>query len=283
MKIALALSGLFNNIVDPQSGIKGFNYLKSILLEKYNVDVFIYSQDLNNEFLITELYKPVYSTFEKQVNFSDIMKEHNISQEYFDEGFNRSVTMFYNCKIESTLSMLYGRDRVINLVDLYERKKKIKYDIVILARFDCGNRNPNWEGHFHVDQMLFDETLDMNRIYCAAWDQFNCGMTDQWFFSNSDNMKKMGKAYISALKAFKEGSLYEHMVTTGWPDSVHYENHFDPNEKKQFTNEIFKEYTKRSKDLMKYPKWQCINNHIFYKYFLIEQGFYPNMLGFTVS
>lgn len=283
MKIALAICGLFNNSASQLSGIQGYQYLKQILLDKYNPDLFIYSQDLNNEFVIKELYQPTYSTFEPQIDFEKVMIDNNISQDYFDEGFDRKLTMFANCKITSTLSFLYGRNRVLNLVDIYERKRKFKYDVIVLVRFDCGHRNPGWEGEFFVDQMLFDPILDMSRVYSGFWNQCNAGFADMWFFSNSDNMKIVGKAYNSALNCFKKNSVYEHMVTTGWPDSVHYDNHFDPNEKRQFTNEVFKEYTSRSKNLMKYPKWQCVNNHIFYKYFFIEQGFYPHKLGFTVS
>ncbi len=271
MRIALCLHGYYNNSTDLESGDNGFKYIKETLLDKYNVDVFIHSWEKDKEVYLKELYNPIYSTFENQIDFTEIMKENEISQEYFDEGFPRDHSPYAQCKISSTLSFLYSRQAALRLAFLFEEKKKFEYDVVITARFDLGQRDKFGKWRFYVSQMNFDPKLDMNFVYSAMWDQLNAGYADQWFFSNSKNMKILSKAYDEALKSFLPGSLYEHAITQDWPDSVIYDMSFThPN---QFTNEIFKQY-KSILPLMKYPKWQCVNNHIFYKWFFIASKLY---------
>ena len=285
MRIALALSGYFNNIADPNSGMNGFAYIKKILLDKYDVDCFIHSWEPENEFLFNELYKPVYATYESQIDFTNIMKEEGISQDYFDEDFNRNHSPVANCRIQSTLSFLHGRKKVLNLVSLYERKKKIQYDFVVCCRFDLGQRDKFGDWQFHVSQMNFEPEkigYGQEKIWSAYYDQLNQGLADQWFFMSSNDARILATVYDRALKYFQPGSEYERTVTEGWPDSNLYNCH-DPNDQRQFTNEIFLSLDKKSKNLMKYEKWNCVNNHILYKYFMIEQGYWPDKLGFTIS
>lgn len=277
MKIALCLSGYYNNAVDPESGDNGFLYIEDTIINKYNPDVFIHSWEPDREVYLKELYNPIYITCEKQKDFSEVMKDNNISQEYFDEGFDREFSPFANCKISSTLSFLYSRMCSIRLAEIYQFKRKFKYDIIITARFDLSQRDKNWTGKYKVSSMTFNPELDMNLVYSAMWDQLNAGYADQWFYSNSDNMSILASAYKKALQYFQPGSEYEEVLTTGWPDSIIFDNGFyHPH---QFTNEKLKEY-KSQLPLMKYPKWQCVNNHLLYKWFFINTRLY-NKSGFV--
>ena len=277
MKIALALHGYYNNREDPLSGDNGFKYISDILLEKYDVDVFFHSWEPEIEVYLRELYKPVYFTCEKQIDFQDIMDENLIKQEYFDQGFDRQYSPYSACKISSTLSFLYSRKRALDLVFLHEQKKKFVYDVVIVARFDLGQRDKFGKWKYYVSQMNFDPNNDMKFVYSAMWDQLNAGYADQWFYSNSENMKVLSKAYDKALLDFQPGSRYEHAVTEGWPDSVQYDGSFyDQN---QFTNEKLRKW-KTQAPLMKYPRWQCVNNHIYHKWFFIDNNLY-NWSKFT--
>lgn len=53
MKIALCLSGYFNSKKNPNSfGLDRFKYIKKEILNKYNVDVYIHSWDINHEDII---------------------------------------------------------------------------------------------------------------------------------------------------------------------------------------------------------------------------------------
>lgn len=271
MKIALALHGYYNNTRDLKSGDNGFKYIYETLLDKYNIDVFFHSWEPEIELYLKELYKPIYYTSEKQINFQDVMSENFIKQEYFDQGFNRQHSPYSSCKISSTLSFLYSRKKALDLVFLYEQKKKFTYDIVITARFDLGQIEKNRILKYYVSKIYFNQNFDMNYVYSAMWDQLNAGYADQWFYSSSKNMKILSKAYDKALLDFQPGSRYEYTVTEGWPDSVQYDGSFyDPN---QFTNEKLKNW-KSEAPLMKYPLWQCVNNHIYYKWFFIDNNLY---------
>lgn len=271
MKIALCLHGYFNNRADYESGDNGFKYISDLLLTKYDVDVFVHSWEPDLELYIKSLYNPVYSVYEKQIDFEEIMKEEEISQQYFDNNFDRDRSPYAACKISSTLSFLYSRKRSLDLAFMYEKKKKFEYDVVITARFDLGQRDKFGKWKYYVSQMNFDPKLDMSFIYSAMWDQLNAGYADQWFFSNSSNMKILSKGYDNALKDFQKGSRYSEILTTGWPDSVQYDGSFyDPN---QFTNEKLKTW-KTNAPLMKYPLWQCVNNHIYHKWFFINNNLY---------
>lgn len=274
-KIALSLHGYFNNKADPDSGNNGFKYLCETLLSKYEVDVFIHSWDTDKRDHIEALYSPLFSYFEDQIDFKEVMKFSNVSQEHFDEGFDRNNSPYSTCQISSTLSFLYSRKKSLDLVYMYEEENNFKYDAVISARFDLGQRDKFGKWKYYVSQMNFDPELDMNFMYSAMWDQLNAGYADQWFYSNSNNMRLLSMAYDAALyEYFKPGSDYEKNVTTGWPDSLEYDGSFyDAN---QFSNEKLKPY----RDLrnlvseMKYPKWQCVNNHILYKWFMIHYDLY---------
>jgi hypothetical protein len=85
-KIALCLYGRFNNRLDQNSGAKGFEYIRQSLLSKYDVDVFIYSSDLENAQQVSELYKPWAKEilFESQQNFAGVLEQHRIKESSFD-------------------------------------------------------------------------------------------------------------------------------------------------------------------------------------------------------
>lgn len=275
MRLALSLHGYFNNKEDPNSGDNGFKYIFETFLSKYNVDVFIHSWDIKNKEYINALYEPISSIIEEQISFKDIMRNNNISQEYFDEGFDRQNSPYSACKIESTLSFLYSRKKSLDLIYKYEEENNFQYDVVITARFDLGQRDKYGKWKYYVSQMNFNPELDMSYLYSAMWDQLNAGYADQWFFSNSNNMRLLSLAYDAALyEYFKAGSEYEKKVTTGWPDSLHYDGSFY--DLAQFSNEKLKPYRDSRYPVsgMKYPKWQCINNHILYKWHIINYNLY---------
>lgn len=285
MKVALVLSGRFNNVHDQNSGIDGAVWLKEHIIKKYDADVFIHSWNTELEPLITGLYNPIYSTFQDQVDFKQVMKENNISQEYFDQGFNRDYSPFAQCKIETILSMLYSRKCALRLVDLYENKKKFKYDWVILCHFDTSRRAINQVQDYYVTNLCFmPETLELqNKLVSVYFNQLNHGLTDMSYYGNSEIMKQWSDAYDIALLSFQKGSTYEQLVTEGWPDSCHFDNQFDHSEAAQFSNEIMLQEHKKTKNLQKYPKWQCINAHILSKYIAMHLGLYPDKLAFTYN
>jgi hypothetical protein len=264
MKIALSLFGFFNNSVDPVAGDKGYEYLRDTLLDNNNIDVYIHSWDIDFRTRLYLLYEPVDSIVEPNNNFKQIMNAHGITTQFFDEGFDRENTIFKNAKIENTLSFLYSRKRSLELIP-----DAAEYDAVISCRFDIGHR-----GGPEVRYLKFNQDNDMSKIYSAMWNQTNSGYADMWFYSNQENMRTLATAYDKALQYFKPDSEYYNKVTQGWPDSKYHAGGGLTHAKEQFSNERFKPVDQRSADLMRWPKWQCINNHMLYKWFFIDSGLY---------
>lgn len=262
MKIALSLFGFFGNREDLDAGTKAHAYLNNIL--PVTPDVYIHSWNPELEETIKSLYLPKNSIFENNYNFKEVMQQNGISREFFDEGFNREATIFKNAKIENTLSFLYSRKKSLELVP-----ESNQYDAVISCRFDIGFR-----GGPEVRYLRFDPALGMEYIYSAMWNQLNSGYADMWFYSNYKNMMLFGKTYDRAIDYFKPDSEYYQRVTQGWPDSKMHDGAGLTEAVEQFSNERLLKDTLKAKELMKWPKWQCINNHMLYKWFFIESGLY---------
>lgn len=267
-KVALCLHGYYNNRANINSGTEGFEYIRDTILSRtdFETDVFIHSWEPTRRQQLIELYSPKEIITENQVDFSIMMAKEGITQEHFDEGFNRSQSKFAACNIESTLSFLYSREKAINL------STKGDYECVITARFDLGQRDKQQKRKYHVSTMNFDPNLDMNYFYSAMWDQLNAGYADQWFFSSQSNMIILKEAFTYAIDCFRANSAYEASVTGGWFDSRKIDN-LSSTDPAQFTNEKLKCIKKGGK-LMKYPRWQCVNNHLLYKWIIREMKLY---------
>lgn len=270
-KVALCLSGFFNNRADSNSGLNGYEYICDTVLDREDcdVDVFIHSWEPAREKQLIDFYQPEKCIFEENKDFASIMKENGVDEDYFNEGFNRKASKFAACKIPSTLSFLYSRKRAIELA----LESSEEYDIIITARFDLGQRDRYQNRKYHVSTMNFDPNLDMDFFYSAMWDQLNAGYADQWLYSGPENMKLVASIYDKAMEYFQKGSDYERAVTEGWPDSQEIDN-MSSSDQRQFSNEMFKTPEERATNLMKYPRWQCINNHLLYKWFSIDTGLY---------
>lgn len=263
-KVALCLYGFYNNRADQNAGDKGYAYIQEKIIKYcesrgYKVDVFFHCWETGLKDKLVKLYKPKNYQFESSHNFGDLGKQHGIEEDKINEGFSREGTIYQQCTVNASLSFFYSRSRALEI------SNEDDYDIVISSRFDLGQRS-TWHKGYNVSLMEFDTNLNMDYIYSAMWRQLNAGMADQWFFSNQENMVELSKMYDMALKDyFQNGSDYEKAITEGWVDS---------NNADQFSNEVLKNKELRSKDLVKYPKWQMINNHIMHKWHFINTGLY---------
>jgi len=268
-RVALCLHGYFNNRADPHSGMNGYDYICETLFDRdgCDVDVFFHSWEPEREKQLCELYNPKKFVCQSQLDFSSIMREYGVNEAYFNEGFNRAASKFAACKLTSTLSFLYSRKKSLELC------AEGDYDCVIAARFDLGQRDRYQKRKYHVSTMNFDPDLDMDFFYSAMWDQLNAGLADQWFYSSKENMLKVARAYDYVYWAFKPGSKFEKEVTEGWFHSQEMDN-MSSTDVRQFSNEVLKSEAERATILMKYPRWQCINNHIYCKWFVREIGLY---------
>tara|TARA_Y100000592_G_scaffold96629_1_gene165468 strand:- start:7478 stop:8299 length:822 start_codon:yes stop_codon:yes gene_type:complete len=261
MKIALCLHGYFANAGGVKASIDGHKYISRKLLDKYNVDVFIHSWDLENKDTVLSLYNPTECLFEPQMQFEKELEI--IKQDDFFGKNSQAPGMYSINTVFKGLSFLYSRKAAIQIKKDYEEKNNFKYDCVILARFDLGQRGKNHPQKYYATNFNFNPTLDMKYIYSAFWNQLNHGYADHWFFSNSQNMDKLSLLFDMVKEYYQLDSKYVKSVTSGWPDSNSYN---------EFSNEFF--LTKKSLTLKKFPLWACIDNHKLYKWYFIDTGLY---------
>jgi len=134
MKIALCL---FGQVRDLQRGYS--NYVDNIL-SKYDVDVFAHLwEDLEID-TFYNLYNPVSSKIERQVQFDT----NKYTQAYgLDPGFG---TVAYQRTFNS-ISQFYSFDQVCKLRQEYEHIHRINYDVCIKGRLDT------WIIQYNVDML----------------------------------------------------------------------------------------------------------------------------------
>ena len=262
MKIALCLHGYFANKGGVAASVAGHSYIDQKLLSRHDVDVFVHSWDLDNQERITSLYNPVECLFEKQITFDDELEK--IDQDYFFSEHGGSAPGMYSMNtVFKGLSFLYSRKQVMEIKKGYEERTGMVYDCVVLARFDLGQRGKEHPQRYYATNFNFNPNLDMNYVYSAYWDQLNHGYADHWFYSNSENMNLLANLYDKVVEYYQPDSDYAKSVTTGWPDSNHYD---------EFSNEFFQ--NNNGNKLKTFPLWGCIDNHKLYKWYFIDSGLY---------
>lgn len=210
MKVALCLHGNFDSNFDKRSnGLDGFSYIKKNILDKFRTDVFIHSWDKKNENLIKKLYNPIDSIFEKQINFDFLVTNNGLNQ--FDlEIQPRHPKIIF--------SHLYSVNEALNLCF----NSKIKYDLIIKARFDLGRIN-RWNTSpiislysffrgngwiYPVQCIAFPKRITDDSIYVAYWEKFNDGPADMWYYGSYKMMKKFAKLFETLEKELKLDSEY---------------------------------------------------------------------------
>jgi hypothetical protein len=259
-RIALCLYGRFNNRLDQNSGTTGFEYIRKSLLSKYDVDVFIYSTDLENAQEISELYKPWVKeiVFEPQKDFVGVLRENQIDESRFDakQGFRT---------LSNTLAFLYARGKAIELAANHRWQGGAQYSSVVTARFDLGQLDKLNGNHSHrVSEIGFNPRLDMTYIYSANWRQHDAGYADQWFYSSMENMQTLTTMYDRTVSYFKGDLGYFEFLSTGVTDSCRDD---------EFANVRF-DPDKRHTEKRTYSLAEAVNNHLLHKYFFLETGLY---------
>ena len=256
MRIALCLHGYMENAGGMTAFYNGYSYINKKLLRDHDVDIFTHSWDIENKREYEKFYgeKTVNSTFQPQINFAE--KGLCKNQKWFDEEIDRSsLGDLKNNTIERTLSFLYSRQKAIQLKNKFEEENNFEYDCTVLARFDLGQRGKHCPQKYYATDFNFLRDSDMTKLHCAFWDQFNHGIPDHWFYSNSANMKVIGDLYDFAFGYYQTDSDYVHSCLNGWIES---------NSEDEFSNEMLKET--KSEKLVTWPRHMCIDNHKLYKW-----------------
>ena len=256
MRIALCLHGYMENAQGMKAFYDAYSYINQKILQDNDVDIFTHSWDVENKREYEKFYgnKTVNVVFEKQIDFSenDLCK----NQDWFDEDINRlSLGDLKNNTIERTLSFLYSRKQAVGIKDAFEKENRFEYDCTILARFDLGQRGKHCPQKYYATNFNFLKNSDMSKLHCAFWDQFNHGIPDHWFYSNSSNITSISNLYSEIFEYYKKDSDYIKSCLNGWIES---------NSNDEFSNEMLKK--EKSKKLLVWPKHMCIDNHKLYKW-----------------
>lgn len=263
-KIALCLHGYAENAGGLKAAFAGNEYIKKKILANNDVDVFIHSWDLKNEKTIRYMYPITECVFEQQKEFTEELKLFN--ENWFNADFNREKTMYSSNTIFRTLSFLYSRYRCVEIKNSYQKNNNIKYDCTFLGRFDLGTRGKEHPQKYYVTNFNLLTNTDMNKLHCAYWDQFNHGIPDHWFYSSDENITTVANLYKNIFDYYQPSSEYVNSVLQGWIDS---------NQDDIFSNEMLKE--NKTKNLKKWKKWECIDNHKVYKWHFYKNNLHNNL------
>ena len=149
MKIALVLFGSVgfqekpNNysdkVLDPEIC---FESMKNVLLNKFDVDIFIHSWKSPYDEKVSSLYKPKKILIEKQINFETNLNDYSLSYiDFHDEigdlkYINEKPSEYLKNFIFRTKSRWHSQLKSLELMRDFKIKNKIEYEIVIQSRLD---------------------------------------------------------------------------------------------------------------------------------------------------
>ncbi len=184
MKVALCLSGYIGNINKWMVGDEidynyGYKYIYNSILKQAEIDVFIHSWSVEHQEGLEELYKPVMSHFEPNKDFK---LRGIVSKDELPTPYSFAVK-----------SMWYSRKRSVEMVEEYEKQNDMKYDLVLLTRFDIAL----------FKEFKFTE-YDPSLIYIAGpvmgqtlpnGTAIPYKINDMYFLANTENMKKVVGLY----------------------------------------------------------------------------------------
>jgi len=192
-KVALCISGLPRNVE------KGFDNIKTNLIDPNNPDIFIHTwldkdESLRNR--IIELYDPTNFYYEPQKVFSNDKLELDRMMVSHGRGYSREnfTTMLY--------SSWYSNQEANKLKEEYRLKNNIIYDYVIRARFDI-----------FYDIPINCSVYDKNIIYIDNRPLPDHDMTDDRFaFGSNHNMNIYSSGfnfidYFTKIRDTKDGII----------------------------------------------------------------------------
>lgn len=205
MKVALCLSG------QPRGLNKAYDYVKRNLLDRYSVDVFCHTWDNGDE--VNRRYSPVHIG----VDSSTEMKWADI--------YNTRDTTKHPAR--NTFCFYYSLYLADNYRKRNEEQTGVKYDVVIRSRYDYAIARP-------IDFTELDISLIWTPLIKIPMPHgFLC--TDQFAFSNSDNMSVYSNVYPNMLNYHNTGTvvngedmLARHLREAKVADKVSYVDMWDP-------------------------------------------------------
>ena len=191
-----------SNYTDPRIG---HHFYQQALLSHYDVDIFAHSWSLDFKEEILELYKPKKYEIVSQKEFPTSAEPFGLLGDNVEEWkISHSARVGYDLLLPSrgsyeeilremagmsfrVQSRWYSSKRALELKKEYEEENDIKYDIVILSRYDNG-----FSGKLPIEQ------LDADSFYAGGRDgrpDYDYAVFDYWFISGTENMDKFATLY----------------------------------------------------------------------------------------
>ncbi len=200
-------------------------YYKNIITDNTDIFIHTWSKDYKNE--IIEAFKPKSYIIEKQKKFK-------IPKYIF--GIKTQSRKMQKIRKQNHYSRWYSTMKAMDVVRDYELKNDVKYDLVLMTRFDIAWEekinfenipldkfySSSWIRRYWRDSKepikdklwfpMLEEAINKDALLSKTYKEYvgyphnNDGLLDFWFLSNSDNMYKFSRLYNHINEYMKPGN-----------------------------------------------------------------------------
>lgn len=110
---------------------------------------------------------------------------------------NSGIKINVNGNLENMYSMFYHNYKCTEMINKYQEKHNIKFDIVMKYRADI----------YSEDKLNLKENLEENAIYVPEKYQWS-GVNDQIGYGNYESMEKYGECYLHFLEIARQSKQF---------------------------------------------------------------------------
>jgi len=150
MKIALCLFGSIGSIFKPKRNLNDnfldpeicFKSIKKNIIDKFDTDIFFHTWTSNYNNKLIKLYNPKDFKIDKPINFKPNLNKYSLK--YIDcyddienlKDNNQDPKNAYLNLAYRAHSRWHSQAKVLDILEKYHKRKKVKYNFIIQTRFD---------------------------------------------------------------------------------------------------------------------------------------------------
>ncbi len=172
-----------------------------------NIDIFMHSWSTEAEDVIKGIYQPTKILFEEQIHFDFeyIVGDPSLPMNT-GKTENGKFIGIENIRFHSLYSRWYSAKVANALRVIHEQQTGIKYDYIMLTRFDLAYLVP-----------LKFNSMEREKLYVIP-PISNHGIHDLFFIGNNSNMNTLCMMFdfVASIKHFTSWSDHSHYLTAGW-------------------------------------------------------------------
>jgi len=233
MKIAICFFGILGGI-EGKNGKGASKPIIEISKKYYNQNIFTEDTDVFMHTWSKDYKTEILNAFSPKSYIIEKQKKFKIPNYVF--GIRTQSRKQQKIRKQNHYSRWYSTMKAMDVVREYELKNNIKYDLVLMTRFDIAweekinfenidtNKfySSNWIRRFWTsskepikDKLWFpmlEEENNKEELYEKTYKEYvgyphnNDGLLDFWFLSNSDNMYKFSRLYTLIDQYMKPGN-----------------------------------------------------------------------------